>query len=603
VALLKHRFNSPAPDIGGPNTIKISHWNDSHVFTDGTDGQFLIRDSTQPDGMRWGVSSVYDNGQWLQWRDSSGNLRDILTLDANDNVILSGAVQDLIITAIRDVVIARPVTFQGDISTLTGVNIGDDTTISQWSMRIQPSGNLVLDSETPGAPSIYFTLDGGMWADGSFAYGMDQWLFAWRSDPLIESANLLKFYRSTQALHVGGAYDGAAITGAIVPVLSVLVNVPLTTQDVTVNGSMTVSGDIVNTDLIKHSLVNAKGDLLVGTATDAAGVLPVGANGYTIVADSSEATGIKWVPSPPGPAGPAGPPGADGAPGPGVATGGTAGQVLSKIDATNYNTQWIDPPAGGGGGTVTDVLWTGPSAPVDAATELWYDTDETTGVPGVEEVHVGPNAPTGPEEIWIDSDDVAPSSGGGWPLVPFVPFTTVGWTWVNQGGATVTEGSNVVFFSCPSVPGDQQRLLVKTLPAGTPTITLVSMFNPAFRYNYVAMGPCLRESGSGKFLHFFYQTNTGGGGLGYQRWNSPTSYNAAPLLINTTGGSGFVYQRIRVTATAYVFSLSFDGVNFTDLATENKSAFLTVGANQIGLCVNNQSGYAAGASFLSWVES
>lgn len=34
-----------------------------------------------------------------------------------------------------------------------------------------------------------------------------------------------------------------------------------------------------------------------------------------------------------------------GDPGPGVAAGGTAGQVLSKVDSTDYNTQWIDPPS------------------------------------------------------------------------------------------------------------------------------------------------------------------------------------------------------------------------------------------------------------------
>ena len=33
----------------------------------------------------------------------------------------------------------------------------------------------------------------------------------------------------------------------------------------------------------------------------------------------------------------------DGEPGPGVASGGTAGQVLSKIDSVDYNTQWITP--------------------------------------------------------------------------------------------------------------------------------------------------------------------------------------------------------------------------------------------------------------------
>ena len=50
-----------------------------------------------------------------------------------------------------------------------------------------------------------------------------------------------------------------------------------------------------------------------------------------------------------GPTGPTGPPGAAGAPGRGVAAGGTAGQILSKVDATDYNTRWIAAPTGGGG--------------------------------------------------------------------------------------------------------------------------------------------------------------------------------------------------------------------------------------------------------------
>lgn len=40
--------------------------------------------------------------------------------------------------------------------------------------------------------------------------------------------------------------------------------------------------------------------------------------------------------------------GADGAPGVGVPTGGTAGQVLSKIDGTDYNTQWVAQSGGAG---------------------------------------------------------------------------------------------------------------------------------------------------------------------------------------------------------------------------------------------------------------
>ena len=47
--------------------------------------------------------------------------------------------------------------------------------------------------------------------------------------------------------------------------------------------------------------------------------------------------------------------GASGAPGVGVPVGGTAGQVLSKIDATNYNTQWVT-GSGGGQAWVVDQI-------------------------------------------------------------------------------------------------------------------------------------------------------------------------------------------------------------------------------------------------------
>lgn len=47
--------------------------------------------------------------------------------------------------------------------------------------------------------------------------------------------------------------------------------------------------------------------------------------------------------------------GADGANGQGVPTGGSAGQVLEKIDGTDFNTQWATPS--GGGGSATQALF------------------------------------------------------------------------------------------------------------------------------------------------------------------------------------------------------------------------------------------------------
>ena len=58
--------------------------------------------------------------------------------------------------------------------------------------------------------------------------------------------------------------------------------------------------------------------------------------------------GIQGIQGEQGVQGPQGETGATGETGPGVAAGGTAGQVLAKVDGTDYNTEWIDPPEGGG---------------------------------------------------------------------------------------------------------------------------------------------------------------------------------------------------------------------------------------------------------------
>lgn len=46
---------------------------------------------------------------------------------------------------------------------------------------------------------------------------------------------------------------------------------------------------------IQNAIVDAKGDIITATAADTPARLAVGANGTTLVADSSEATGLKWA--------------------------------------------------------------------------------------------------------------------------------------------------------------------------------------------------------------------------------------------------------------------------------------------------------------------
>jgi hypothetical protein len=45
---------------------------------------------------------------------------------------------------------------------------------------------------------------------------------------------------------------------------------------------------------IPESIIAAKGDLIVGTANDTPGILSVGTNGHTLVADSGAATGLAY---------------------------------------------------------------------------------------------------------------------------------------------------------------------------------------------------------------------------------------------------------------------------------------------------------------------
>jgi len=50
-----------------------------------------------------------------------------------------------------------------------------------------------------------------------------------------------------------------------------------------------------DTDYVNQSTIDAKGDLIVGTADNAYSRLAVGANNTVLTADSSTATGLKWA--------------------------------------------------------------------------------------------------------------------------------------------------------------------------------------------------------------------------------------------------------------------------------------------------------------------
>ena len=109
----------------------------------------------------------------------------------------------------------------------------------------------------------------------------------------------------------------------------------------------------------------------------------------------------------PGPQGEAGEPGANGV---GVPTGGSAGQVLAKIDSTDYNTEWIDVASGdflplAGGSMTGDIIWPAVGTGSDTAIGTFgFGTENVTlGQTAyfepnniVSTLYVPPNLPTAP---------------------------------------------------------------------------------------------------------------------------------------------------------------------------------------------------------------
>ena len=130
------------------------------------------------------------------------------------------------------------------------------------------------------------------------------------------------------------------------------------TQTPTSNANGLVSLEIGGGTVVSGNMATinwANGPYFIKTETD-----PSGGSSYTITGTSQlliapyalyAKTSGSSIPGPAGPMGPqglTGPQGSAGTPGAngqGVPVGGTTGQVLAKVDGTDYNTQWVTPSA------------------------------------------------------------------------------------------------------------------------------------------------------------------------------------------------------------------------------------------------------------------
>jgi hypothetical protein len=73
---------------------------------------------------------------------------------------------------------------------------------------------------------------------------------------------------------------------------------PQSGDNIDVPADIQALAQAIESNFITENIVDAKGDLIVATASNTVTKVSLGTNGYVLTADSSESSGVKWaVPS------------------------------------------------------------------------------------------------------------------------------------------------------------------------------------------------------------------------------------------------------------------------------------------------------------------
>ena len=134
---------------------------------------------------------------------------------------------------------------------------GDVLTATEVNTYLQQQVTMVFANSTARTTAL-----SGVLAEGMMSY--------------LQDTNLVEVYDGSSWVSVGNTGDITAVTAGT----------GLTGGGT--SGAVTLTNDMATT-------ITAKGDLLVGTGNATYDNLAVGTNGYTLVADSGETTGLRWA--------------------------------------------------------------------------------------------------------------------------------------------------------------------------------------------------------------------------------------------------------------------------------------------------------------------
>jgi len=188
--------------------------------------------------------------------------------------------------------------------------------------------------------------------------------------------------------------------------------------------------------------------------------------------------------------------------------------------------------------------------------------------------------------------------------IPLVLPPTTGWSWLNQGTATVSNvANNSLTITGPADSANSYKCYVRSAPATPWILDTAFLFNTAMA-NYATVGIVAVESSTGKFYSYGFQFNGQGNSL---PWFVQSKYTNTTTFSSDAGfypyGLNQNPMRLRFTDNGTLFTMAYsnDGITWVTMFSESRTAWLATGVNQIGLtvCPRNAS-YPAVLNLLSW---
>lgn len=219
------------------------------------------------------------------------------------------------------------------------------------------------------------------------------------------------------------------------------------------------------------------------------------------------------------------------------------------------------------------------------------------------DVYASKPAASNDGDLFLPSDgfSLERDTGTAWvpwgPLFPLTAPPTTGWSWVNQGAATVDVTKGGIYLTAPAIAGYNFRIRERAI---TEPYIVTAAFSPnLYPVNGTAFGFILRQSSDGKLILFSVYFYNGWNLVGSQ-WANPTTWSGG-LFTRGYLITSPMWLQIEDDSTNRIYRVSYDGQNFQQIYSEARTTFLT--ADQIGFAANayHATQDAAGL-LLSWKE-